>query len=682
MDKDTLKKKRRERAGKDEGKGGRLGDRAERNKAQRKKELRIKKGIAAAIVLVLCIACIAGALVYKRKKEEEALEAARLQELWEKDLAAAELPAYAAKRGIEQYEESKNHRKNASLLGLLKTAGVQEVFTHNEPISPQETERMIAEGEISGKKTVGEVLMVLTQSELPEEGRTSFLTIESCEIRTDDTGTVQVDFSVPYVPVTDDDYYYLFELATYETEHGEEYVDKTSKWKEDAKLFANLNLNSASSRLFSKFVVAVKIDGQFVDISRGHYITNPEAVAKYTASHPTAASIKGLIVDPLIGAGEIENLGIKHAAYNIPIGYILGETSNGNYPTVYYSYNGKTYAFNGQRIAEYDNIFSRLSNKGVIITAVILNDRNGAYPQLIHPSARGGSAPYYMFNAAEEAGCEYLEAAATFLAGRYSGSGHGKVSNWVVGNEINARTAWNYMDYVSVDAYAQEYAKAFRVFYNGIKSINAGANVYISLDQLWDRNLSSTNSYDAKDVLDAFNADILLKGNIDWGLAHHPYPVPLTWPKFWAMPSNYKSMNLVRNSVDTPYITVQNIHVLTDYMQRTELLNPDGEVRSIALTEVGFGSDHGEELQAAAYVYAYKIASNNQHIDMFILNKEIDMAAEISQGLSLGIKRSDGSRKYIYNVFKHIDTSSAAEVTEFAKGYIGISDWSEVITVR
>lgn len=682
MDKDALKKKRREHTEKDELSGEKLGDRGQRKKAQRKRELRIKRGIAAALLLVLCIACIAGVVVYRHRKKEEALEAARLQELWEKDLAAAEFPAYAAKRGIEQYEESKNHRKNAALLELLKPAGVQEVFSHNEPISPEKAEQMIAEGEISGKKTVGEVLMVLTQGELPEEGRTSFLTIESCEIRTDDTGTVQVDFSVPYVPASDDDYYYLFELATYETEHGEEYADKTSKWKEDAKLYANLNLNSASSRLFSKFVVAVKIDGQYVDISRGHYITNPEAVAKYTSPHPTADSIKGLIVDPLIGAGEIENLGIKHAAYNIPVGYILGETTNGIYPTVYYSYNGKTYAFNGQRIAEYDNIFSRLSSKGVIITAVILNDKNSAYPQLIHPNAGGGSAPYYMFNAADEAGCDYLEAVATFLAGRYSGSGHGKISNWVIGNEINARTAWNYMDYVSVDTYAQEYAKAFRIFYNGIKSVNAGANVYISLDQLWDRNLSTTDSYDAKDVLDAFNADITLKGNIDWGLAHHPYPVPLTWPKFWAMPSNYKSMNLVRDSVDTPYITVQNIHVLTDYMQRTEMLNPNGEVRSIALTEVGFGSDHGEELQAAAYVYAYKIVSNNRHIDMFILNKQMDMAAEIAQGLSLGINRTDGSHKYIYNVFKYIDTASEAQVTEFAKGYIGISDWSEVITVR
>ncbi len=613
-------------------------------------------------------------------REKEALESARLQEKWESGLRAAEKPAQTALKALEAWVEVKSRTRNEELVRMLPPAGIQEFFTRDEYLFPEEAQRLIEEGEIPEKKAAEEVLMMLTLDDLPEEGRTGFLQIKNCLINEENTAKVKVDFNVPYVPVSDDDYYYLFELAPYETEHGNEYVDKVSKWKKDAFFSFNLNYDSLSSRLCSKFVAAVLIDGQYVDVSRGHYITNPEAVAKYTGARTDAASIKGLIVDPAkLSGGEIEDLGVKYAAYNIPIGYILGETSNAIYPTVHYTYNGKTYAFNGQRIAEFDLVFSSLSKKGVVTTVVLLNDRNGAYPQLIHPDAGGGNAPYYMFNAAEETGCEYLEAVATFLANRYSGSKRGKISNWVIGNEINARAAWNYMDYTSVEEYAKAYADAFRIFYNGIKSVNADANIYISLDQLWDRNLDAKDAYDAKDVLDAFNADIALRGNIDWGLAHHPYPVPLTWPKFWAMPARYASMKLVQNSVDTPYITVQNIHVLTDYMQRSELLSPDGEVRSVAVTEVGFGSDHGEELQAAAYAYAYKIAANNPHIDMFILNKQADMAVEIAQGLSFGINRSTGSHKYIYNVFKYIDTPSGDEITEFAKSHIGISSWSEVI---
>lgn len=651
---------------------------------RQKREKRKKAKMLFVILLILIVFfCVIGFGAYRYFEKNKALETAKVQEQLAKENVVAEILKDKAKQALDLVWKDGSLPRNEELKKLLPNGGIQVLFNDGAYYTPEEADKLIEEGKISPRKTIKEVLMVLTQEELPTEERTSFLTIESCRISAEDSSKVKVEISVPYVPISDDDYYYLFELETFETEHGEEYADRISKWTEDTQFSVNLNHNSSSSRLFSKFVVAVLLDGKYVDISRGHYITNPEAVAKYTSPNPKASSIKGLIVDPAkISGSEIEDLGVKYAAYNIPIGYILGETSNATYPTVYYNYNGKTYAFNGLRIAEFDNIFKTLTNKGVIITAVLLNDKNGAYTQLIHPNARGGSAPYYMFNAADETGCEYLEAVATFLANRYSGSGHGKISNWVIGNEINARTAWNYMDYTDVAAYAQEYAKAFRIFYNGIKSVNAGANVYISLDQLWDRNLSAKDSYDAKDVLDAFNADISLKGNIDWGLAHHPYPVPLTWPKFWAMPSNYRSMNLVRNSVDTPYITVQNIHVLTEYMNRSEMLNPDGEVRSIALTEVGFGSDHGEELQAAAFAYAYKIASNNQHIDMFILNKQADMAVEMAQGLSLGLNRTDGSHKYIYNVFKHIDTSSAEEVTAFAKTIIGISDWSEVITKR
>lgn len=612
--------------------------------------------------------------------KKEALEAAWLQAKWESEVRTAEKPAQMALKALGALKEVKSRTRNEELVKMLPPAGIQEFFLRDEYLFPEDAQRLMEEGEISEKKAVEEVLMMLTVDDLPTDGRTGFLTIENCLIDEENTAKVRVGFSVPYVPVSDDDYYYLFELAPYETEHGDGYVDKVSKWKKDAVFSFPLNYDSASSRLCSKFVAAVLIDGRYVDVSRGHYITNPEAVAKYTAAGESAASIKGLIVDPAKLSGkEIEDLGVKHAAYNIPIGYILGETSNALYPTVHYTYNGKTYAFNGQRIAEFDLVFSSLSKKGVVTTAVLLNDRNGAYPQLIHPDAGGGSAPYYMFNAANKEGCEYLEAVAAFLANRYSGSKKGKISNWVIGNEVNARAAWNYMDYTSVEEYAKEYANAFRIFYNGIKSVNASANVYISLDQLWNRNLDAKDAYDAKDMLDAFNADISLRGNIDWGLAHHPYPVPLTWPKFWAMPAQYASMKLVQNSVDTPYITVQNIHVLTDYMQRSELLSPNGEVRSVAVTEVGFGSDHGEELQAAAYAYAYKIAANNPHIDMFILNKQADMAVEIAQGLSLGINRSNGSHKYIYNVFKYIDTSSGDEITEFAKSHIGISSWSEVI---
>ena len=386
------------------------------------------------------------------------------------------------------------------------------------------------------------------------------------------------------------------------------------------------------------------------------------------------------MVDPnKLRGGELSDLGVKQAAYNIMVGRIVGHTSSANYPTIYYNYQGKTYLFDGQVIAEYDIVFSRLTQLGIQTTAIILNDWNGGYLDLVHPSARkAGACPYYMFNASDKAGVDYLGAVATFLAERYSGTAHGQVVNWVIANEVNARKHWNYYPAVDVESYTEAYADGFRVFYNAIKSVNACAKVYMPVDQTWNRNLND-GDYDARDILDYFNAYIKSEGNIDWDLSHHPYPVPLTHAAFWNMPSNYKRMNLVSDSVDTKMVTMQNLHVVTDYLQREEFLNPYGESRSVILSEQGFNSMSGQGVQAAAFAYAYYIAEANSHVDGFLLNRQTDSHVEIAQGMAFGINNPDGSHKQIYNVFKQIDGPNSQSATEFAKSIIGISSWSEVI---
>ena len=509
--------------------------------------------------------------------------------------------------------------------------------------------------------------------ELTEENTASFASIESCII--DENSKISVTATGDGIPVSDDKYYYLFDLNTYDTgiAEGSEPLDKVYKDTE-VTMKASLNYNHASSRLYKKFVIAVKKDGQYVQVSTPSYITNPEAIARY-ASYQTPSSKKGLLVDPnKLRGSELDDLGVKQAAYNIPIARLLGPTTSSAYPTIYYTYNGKTYTINGQVVAEYDLVFGTLTAKGICTTAIILNNYSSSYLQLIHPDARGGSsAPYYMFNGAEESGVEYMAAIGTFLAERYSGTAHGKVSNWVIANEINARKEWNHMAHVDIETYVEEYAKGFRVFYTAIKSVNASARVYMPIDQQWNRDLKNNPNYDGKDILDVFNQNISSKGNIDWGLAQHPYNVPLTETRVW------KSTKYVNDTVNTSMITMDNIEVLTNYMQQEQFLTEDGEVRSILLSEQGYSSTAGEATQAAAFAYAYYKAEANPHIDGFLLNRQTDAAEEVAQGLAFGLNHSDGSHKYIYNVFKYIDTSQHAEYTEFAKDIIGISSWSQIM---
>lgn len=513
--------------------------------------------------------------------------------------------------------------------------------------------------------------------EVTVENAADFAAIESCLINTE-TGKIDISMKAKDLAVSDDGYYYLFEEKTYQKDLAtSEYIIEDQK-DVDLTFSVNLNYNTAASRLFSKFVVAVKKNGTYLPITRPHYITNPEAIAKYMPSFGDTKSKKGLLVDPeKLRTTELDDLGVRHAAYNIPLSRILGPTSNDYYPTVHYTYNGRSYAFNGQIIAEYDYIFTSLTNRGIITTAIVLNDISSR-PELIHPKARsGGHAPYYAFNATDESGTETIAAIASFLANRYSGTGHGKVMNWVIGNEINARSEWNHIEHMDTASYVDEYARAFRVFYNALLSVNGNARVYISLDQQWGKSLYSKNGYASKDILDEFNRNLKAEGNIDWGLAQHPYNYPLTSAKAWS--SGGRAASYVLETENTPVITIKNLHVLTDYLQKPEMRTDDGEVRHLILSEMGYTSSQGQELQSASFVYAYKVIEANQYVDSMLFSRETDAPEEVSQGLALGICTLGGGRKSIYEAFKYVDTPESAKYTDFALRVIGVSGWDQII---
>lgn len=513
--------------------------------------------------------------------------------------------------------------------------------------------------------------------EVTAENAADFASIESCLINTE-TGKIDITMKAKDLAVSDDGYYYLFEEKTYQKDlAASEYLIEDQK-DVDLTFSVNLNYNTTASRLFSKFVVAVKKNGSYLPITRPRYITNPEAIAKYTPSFGDTKSKKGLLVDPeKLRTTELDDLGVRHAAYNIPLSRILGQTSNDYYPTVYYTYNGKSYAFNGQIIAEYDYIFTSLTNRGIITTAIVLNDVSSR-PELIHPKARsGGHAPYYAFNATDENGTETIAAIASFLANRYSGTGHGKVMNWVIGNEINARSEWNHIEHMDTASYVDEYARAFRIFYNALLSVNGNARVYISLDQQWGKSLYSKNGYASKDILDEFNRNLKAEGNIDWGLAQHPYNYPLTSAKAWS--SGGRAASYVLETENTPVITIKNLHVLTNYLQKPEMRTDDGEVRHLILSEMGYTSSQGQELQSASFVYAYKVIEANQYVDSMLFSRETDAPEEVSQGLALGICTLGGGRKSIYEAFKYVDTPESAKYTDFALRVIGVSGWDQII---
>ncbi|WP_051656738.1 DUF5722 domain-containing protein [Butyrivibrio sp. AE3004] len=500
--------------------------------------------------------------------------------------------------------------------------------------------------------------------EVPDEELSDYVKVGGCLIG--DSGSVEVMGDAEAIPTSDDKYYYLFDAATYEEsfDFEAEPISKTYKDRE-IKLTAALNKGESGSRLFKKFVVAVKKDNEYKTVSHASYITNPEATAAHNYGGMQQSSKKGLLIDPS-RLGDVSDLGVNYATYNIPLNRILSPGAEGS---VSYTYNGVTYHFNQRILDEYDYLFTTLNSKGIDVAAIVLNDVSPSnFPEVTHPSARGGStAPYYMFNASDESGVNALGAIASFLAGRYSGAGHGSVSMWIIGNEVNARKEWNYMAQTDLESYTAAYARAYRVFYNAIKSTNAGAKVYISLDQQWDRNMKGNPDYDGRDMLDTFASSLKNYGDINWGLAFHPYTVPLTDVDFW------NGHKLVSDSADSSFITMKNIDVLTNYMSSESMLY-NGNVRSIILSEVGYTSTKGDTLQAAAIAYAYSKVAANPNLEAIMFSRQTDAAEEIANdGLAMGLCTAGGGHKFSYDVFKYMDTPQREEYISFARGIVGVN---------
>ena len=92
--------------------------------------------------------------------------------------------------------------------------------------------------------------------------------------------------------------------------------------------------------------------------------------------------------------------------------------------------------------------------------------------------------------------------------------------------------------------YVKTYEKAFRVCYTAIKSTNANDRVYLSLSYNWMNEMDGQLKYGGKEIIDSFNSIANNQGQMEWGLAYHPYPCPLIDPVFW---DDAQATGLVKN---------------------------------------------------------------------------------------------------------------------------------------
>lgn len=528
-------------------------------------------------------------------------------------------------------------------------------------------------------------LMAMAGSPLTASAAGKPAKITSCELSS--ANRVKVKVSVSNTKKIKGKKCYLFALSF--SKSGLRGLKPVASKKKSKKMTFSVKLNNASTStlLYSRFVIASKSKGTYKVVSNASYISNPKKAAKYKYKFPKASSKKGLQVSANMLEDAID-LNIQHSAMNIVFSELISSAAERNNTfSISYKYHGKTYWFRKALVNSYDAQLTALKQNNVTVSAILLLGWRNDLKSLIYPSGCKSGHSFYAWNTANASAREQLQATLSFLGSRYgtSAAKHGRIVNWIVGNEVNNYNVYNYAGQLSLKKYAKVYADAFRMTYNTITSIYANARVYISLDHLWNTRVSG--SFTSREMLDKFASTLKKQGNIRWNLAFHPYGSPLTEPRFWA-----NTNGQAQQSASSPVISMKNINVLTSYIKKKY-----GSKTRIILSEQGYTSvrhygsskSDAQADQEAAIAYSYYLTEANSMIDSFIMNRHVDHEAEVAQGLDLGLWTTDPSsslpewantKKSSWTVFKYMDTNKAPSVTKRALSAIGVKSWSKVIS--
>jgi uncharacterized protein DUF5722 len=385
-------------------------------------------------------------------------------------------------------------------------------------------------------------------------------------------------------------------------------------------------------------------------------------------SFPTPLNVKGLQVQMVEDALA---LGIQHAGINVNLTALYGPQSK---------VEAGEFVWNEGYLASLDRQIKPLSDQGVLVYLIII-----AYPSknpavdavVLHPGHR---QDYKFSVGAVNTTNGFLDAVMGMLAERWSGGQpeHGRVRGWIIGNEVNSHFLWDNMGAVPLETAASEYEKAFRIAHTAIRRCSLNARTYLSFDHHWSSSMHNVSPQEAtpgRDFLDTFARLVRERGDFDWNVAWHPYPEDLGNPRAWADKT-------VTHDDNTNKVTFKNLEVLPKHLEKAELLF-HGKPRRIILSEQGFHTlltPDGEQLQAAAYAYAWEKVQTLPTIDAFIYHRHVDHAHE--GGLRLGLWRNapnsvadPHSKKLIYELFKKAGTTDWRAAADALLPVTGLQTW-------
>lgn len=512
----------------------------------------------------------------------------------------------------------------------------------------------------------------------------------SCQLSSDYILRANLEFEKEYQFKT----YYLFELASYENDINKGEIISKGLFQ-DRIILSNINITN-------KFVVCIKEDGEYKQVSNFAYIQNPEANCTYKINESSISaplSKKGLLVD--LNKDEIQYIQDLNPTF-INVDFYMDDIIITNLELVEqekiisYDYNNKTYYFNLENITKLDEQIKYYNDLGVnIISSILLRNNanvNELFYQNINQDLLNG-VTYMAIDTSREESEQYFEAFINFISKRYNGDENSKgcISRWIIGNKVNLNVTNNFMGEKEINDYTEEYVRTFNIAYNLIKSNNRIAKIYISIEKWWEIKSDNLN-YSGREFLSCFNSMIKTCGNSDWDLIYNVSSYPENDPNYLnddeamllsdGLTEDYSKIAI--NNFDTFSISISNISVLTEYLKQDVLLNSNGESRSLIIFNNGITSNSkeygvSESVQAAQMLYAFYKAELNDSIDAIMFTSLHDdynlLLEDVHKSFGMLYKDVLGNdhMKLSYEVFKIMDNKDSITKNDYLKKVLDIN---------
>ncbi|MDG1893071.1 MAG: DUF5722 domain-containing protein [Verrucomicrobiota bacterium] len=436
----------------------------------------------------------------------------------------------------------------------------------------------------------------------------------------------------------------------------------------------------ARDRLISRWAVARRITPSgWKLMSMPSYPTVLETRSDDPLKAMKTTSLKGMggvwanaILDELV------ELGVRHVTVNMLISNMLNASPKDGWTT--FEHGGVSWWVNPQFLRQHDRLIRFATEHEMVVSAILLvGFGNSEFATRIrHPEAvRAGH--YAMPNLSHAEGAQAYAAAVDFLTRRYAQSGdpHGRISNWILHNEVDYGWVWTNMGTQPMEVYMDTYIRSMRLVYLLARRHNPHARVFISLTHHWMSEPDpSWKTYAPRRLLEWLAMAAGTEGDFEWGVAYHPYPQSLFDPQTWkdTLPTRHE---------DTPMITPKNLEVLDAFMQGPSMRYQGRSIRGVILSEQGFhtpiSSEHAQEVQSAALIYTWQKMRSLKTIEAFHNHRWVDHPGE--SGLLLGLRSLPtpehpyGRKKQAWGVYQKLETPDEAEAIRHAQAIIGKEAW-------